>query len=375
MRAAAAHKPKAKNSLANLSRSCSTDRVLNLTLVHQDYRDTPEYKDNPLFRNPRLNKSIFLKHTLRMHEREMQTDKRMTVTKVILPFDTSELALGGFSCFLNEPDLEKVISSLFGGDINSEPFQRDLQVLRIMDSLPTFDPFLLRERLKRDGVIVSRCYFDLTEADANRMREYVRSEIQKIVRLALSGEDNTMDQSSTMTHKLMTDETASSLEPLRKVLQLSGEEWRDGVFSWKGFLYYSWNIDATTKFMPVLQRELLETKVKGATRVEAQEIDAIRRRISCCLSYLHGVATDGVQLYRTAYNELLEGKPKSFQEFLKDSPARFLEVGEAFGMIMHIKSFWNFRFKNKAGALTSEEALEIFRDFDVHVAAIYEKMD
>jgi hypothetical protein len=127
--------------------------------------------------------------------------------------------------------------------------------------------------------------------------------------------------------------------------------------------------------MPVLQRELLETKVKGATRVEAQEIDAIRRRISCCLSYLHGVATDGVQLYRTAYTELLEGKPKSFQEFLKDSPARFLEVGEAFGMIMHIKSFWDFRFKNKAGTLTPEEALEIFRDFDVHVAAIYEKMD
>jgi hypothetical protein len=216
MRAAAAHKPKAKNSLANLSRSCSTDRVLNLTMVHQDYRDTPEYKDHPLFRNPRLNKSIFLKHTLRMHEREMQTDKRMTVTKVILPFDTGELALGGFSCFLNEPDLEKVISSLFGGDINSEPFQRDMQVLRIMDSLPTFDPFLLRERLKRDGVTVSRCYFDLTEADANRMREYVRGEIQKIVRLALAGEENTMDQSSTMTHKLMTDETASSLEPLRQ---------------------------------------------------------------------------------------------------------------------------------------------------------------
>jgi hypothetical protein len=29
-----------------------------------------------------------------------------------------------------------------------------MQVLRIMDALPTFDPFLLRERLKRDGMIV-----------------------------------------------------------------------------------------------------------------------------------------------------------------------------------------------------------------------------
>jgi hypothetical protein len=43
---------------------------LNLTSVHQEFRDTPEYAQHPLFRNARLNKSIFLKHTLRIHERE-----------------------------------------------------------------------------------------------------------------------------------------------------------------------------------------------------------------------------------------------------------------------------------------------------------------
>lgn len=375
MRSALATKQKTKNSLANLSRSCSTDRVLNLSTVFHEFRDTPEYAQSPLFRNARLNKSIFLKHTLRVHEREALGGRRMTVTKVITPFDSSDLSLGGFSCFLNEVDLDRTIASQFGGDITSENFRRDMQVLRIMDALPTFDPFLLRERLKRDGMVISRCYFDLSEADANRMRDYVQSEIQKIVRLALNGEHDLVDQSSNMTHKLMTDETAASLEPLRKVLQLSGNEWRDGVFAWKGFLYYSWNIDATTKFMPDLQRQLLEAKLKGATKAEAKEIDAIRRRISCCLTYLHGVATDGVNLYRQAYKELLEGKPKAFQEFLQNAPERFLEVGEAFGMIMHIKSFWRFRFNDKSSVLPPDEALEIFRDFDLQFAAIYEKLD
>lgn len=375
MRSSVATKTKAKNSLANLSRSCSTDRVLNLTSVHQEFRDTPEYAQHPLFRNPRLNKSIFLKHTLRIHEREQMRGRRMTVTKVILPFDTNDLTLGGFSCFLNEADIDRTIASQFGSDPASESFRRDMQVLRIMDALPTFDPFLLRERLKRDGMVVSRCYFDLSEADAHRMREYVQSEIQKIVRLALNGEADLADQSSTMTHKLMTDETAASLEPLRKVLQLTGDEWRDGVFAWKGFLYYSWNIDATTKFMPDLQRQLLETKVRHATKVEMKEIDAIRRRISCCLTYLHGVATDGVQLYRQAYTDLLAGKPRQFQEFLQNAPARFLEVGEAFGMIMHIKSFWNFRFPKNTSVIPADEALEIFRDFDLQFAAIYEKLN
>jgi hypothetical protein len=93
----------------------------------------------------------------------------------------------------------------------------------------------LRERLKREGIGRELRFQPATEADANRMREYVQGEIQKIVRLALTGDTTYMDQTSTITHKLMTDETASSLEPLRQVLQLSGDEWGEGVFAWKGF--------------------------------------------------------------------------------------------------------------------------------------------
>jgi hypothetical protein len=317
MNSLAANKAIAKNSLANLGRSCSTDRVLNLSKVYKEHRDTEPYQQAPLFKNPRLNRSIYLKHTLRMHERDPRKHGRMTVTKLILPFDSGELAIGGFSSFLTGDDLDRTIAAQFGGDISSPAFQRDLTVIRIMDSLPTFDPFLLRERLKRDGISVARCYFDLSEADANKMRLYVHSEIQKIVRLAFTGDDNLMDQSSTMVDKLMTDETASSLEPLRRVLQLSGEEYRDGIFAWKGFLYYSWNIDATTKFMPSLLEEMLGARIKRATKHELVEIDAIRRRISCCLTYLNQVAHNGVELYRAAYKELLNGKPLAFQKFLK----------------------------------------------------------
>lgn len=375
MRSTAASKLRTKNSLANLNRSSSTDRVLNLSAVYRECRDTADYAQSPLFRNMRLNKSIFLKHTLRVHERADSAGNRMTTTKVILPFDATDLSLGGFSCFLHEHDLDKTISRLFGGDISSESFRRDMQVLRMLDALPTFDPFLLRERLKRDGMVVARCYFSLSEADTYRMRDYVQGEIQKIVRLAVENMGSHMEQASMVTEKLMTDETAASLEPLRRVLQLSGEEWREGVFAWKGFLYYSWNIETTTKFMPELQRQLLETRVKGATRSEIEDINAIRRRISCCLSYLTSVATDGVEMYRKAYKDLLDGKPVSFQEFLRNAPARFIELGEAFGMIMHVKSFWNFRFSNLEGDLKAEEAIDVFHDFDRQFAAIYDKLN
>jgi len=375
MRSTTASKQKAKGNLANLSRSSSTDRVLNLVSVYHESNTNPEYVQSPFFKNPRLNKSILLKHTLRTHERDQLRDHRMSVTKLIMPVDISDLSLGGFSCFLNEPDIERTICTAFGGDVSSEDFRRDMQILKILDALPTFDPFLLRERLRRDGLSVAKCYFNLTEADANRMREYVQGEIQKIVRLALTTEAKLMDQSSTITHKLMTDETATSLEPLRQVLQMSGDEWSEGVFAWKGFLYYSWNIDATAKVMPQLQRQLLAARIAGASRQEIREIDIIRRRISRCLSYLHKVAMDGVGQYRSAYKDLIDGKPTSFQEFLKNAAASFIEVGEAFGMIMHMRSFYNFRFRDLGRQLAFDEAHEIFRDLDNQFAAIYERLE
>jgi hypothetical protein len=375
MRHTSAAKNKLKNNLANINQTSSTDRVLNLAAIHLEHRGTPEYTEAPLFLNTRLNKSVFLKHTLRMHEREYVLGNRMSVTKVVLPVDITDFSLGGFSCFLNDPELEKKIELVFGGDASSEAFRRDMQILRMMDALPTFDPFLLRERMKREGLIAARCYFDLSEADARRMREYVQGELQKIVRLALGNDSNLSNQVSTVTQKLMTDETAASLEPLRQVLQLSGEEWRDGVFAWKGFLYYSWNIEATSRVMPELKRHMLETQIKGACKAEIHEIQSMRRRLIACLTYLNGVATEGVDHYQTAYKDLIDGKPATFREFLKGAGTRFLGVGEAFGMIMHIKSFWSFRFGNNKGPMDVEEALEVFRDLDHHFSAVYQKID
>ena len=56
--------------------------------------------------------------------------------------------------------------------------------------------------------------------------------------------------SSKLADKLMTDETAQSLDPLRATLRLSGEDYIEGVFAWKGFLYYSW---VMAEFKPLLK--------------------------------------------------------------------------------------------------------------------------
>jgi hypothetical protein len=345
--------------------------VLNLAGTFENFGSTEEYAKAPMFRNPRLNKSILLKHTLRAYERDLVVDNRLTVTKIVLPFDTRELGLGGYSFFATEHNFERSIAGRIGAVQGSADLRRDLEVLRIIDALPAFDPFLLRERLKRHAINVARCYFDLSEADSARMRSFVESEIRKIVSLAFTGDANMSGLSMSMTDKLMTDETAESLEPLRKTLQLTGEEYRDGIFAWKGFLYYSWNIKNMMDFVPTLQRQIMHIKVLRLTKDEQDQLGVIRRRIARCIALLADSVKGGVESYRVAYQALIEGKPSAFRTFLKEAPNRFLEVGEAFGMLMHIRMFWDFRFANRRLTfLDAEDAIEIFHDFDGHISGI-----
>jgi hypothetical protein len=378
---------KSKNSysLTRLRRTHSTARVLNLSLAFLNNKDSADYAAAPLFLNPRLNRSIFLKHTLRTSERETDFEGRSTVTKVVMPFEAEDLALGGFSFFLSDPELERNLSEQLEADYRSPAYKRDLKILRMLDMLPTFDPFLLRELLKRDGLSVAHCYFDLSERDTSQikqflqtdlqdeMRDYIQGEMGKIISLAFQNTGATEKQSSVLTEKLMSDASASSLDPLRVVLNLSGNDWNEGIFAWKGFLYYSWNIGAMNRYIPTLQREMLQTRVNEATRAELMDLQIIRNRVAGSLTKLYQVTSAGIQIYHNAYRDLIAGKPAAFRKFLKDAPHIFMEIGESFGMIMHICSTWKFLLSNRRQAwMSAEEAFDIFGEFDTQATAIIE---
>ncbi len=293
-------------------------------------------------------------------------------TKVVLPFATSDLSLGGSSFFVGQRDVERLLRESVGGYGDEAQLARDLEILRVVDELPSFDPFLLRERLKRVGHDPARCYFDLSEADMTRMRSFVEREIGRLVDLAF-GQDGGMPApglSARLAEKLMTDETAKSLEPLRMTLQLSGDEYREGVFAWKGFLYYNWMIGESAARLADLARQILSVKIPLATSDEKMQFAASRQRIVDQLSAATTRVRDGLRSYTAAFNELANGKPGAFRDFLLRAPTLFLSVGEAVSMVMHIESFWRFRFPpGKALVMNPEEASEIFSEFEATLGA------
>ncbi len=161
-------------SLVALSESASTARVLNLTATLRSAAEDPSLTEKPFFLNRILNASIIVKHRIRPHEAELFSKPRATATKIMAPIDVGDLKLGARFLMVGQKDFDQSADEMFGQAV--KPGSRDRQVLELIDELPSLDPFLVREHLKRHGIEPARGYFAISDADVERMHVFVRAE-------------------------------------------------------------------------------------------------------------------------------------------------------------------------------------------------------
>lgn len=352
-------------SLSGLEKTASTSRVLNLAAVAtQNYGDT-EYESSPFFKAASLNGAVIIKHRLRQDEQYNFDASRRISTKLIIPFERTDLSLGGRSLFVGQRGWQDMLNQL-RGDQDDEA--RDLSLLEALDELPSLDPFLLREHLKRRDFKIANCYFAISTADTDRMQRFVSREISKLVDLAYGGQGSSGggNNISKLVTLLLSGEVDHRLEPLRLTLGLEGENFREGVFSWKGFLYYKWVLASLWPELRAVICELTEVKIVGPRDNELlREVKDIGQRVNSRVMGQVKKVRDTLQVYDDAFAELTQaGNPMAFRDFLLKSPEMFITLGERTGMVSHIASFWRYRFpKGRPLQAELDELFDILQDF------------
>jgi hypothetical protein len=353
-------------NLIHLEGSASSARVLNLLRVYRLRRSDPSYAEHPFFQHDVLNRCLILKHRLRGHERELFVDARQTATKIIVPIDGRDLRLGGRSVFVGQLNYDLIMQSVFGDTWLSD--RRDHCVLDLIDQLPSFDPFLLREHLRRHDYHPARCYFDISEADIGRMFRFVQHEVHKLIVLSFRDTGTPADEQtgSRLVKKILSDAVDAETEPLRLTLRLEKREYQEGVFCWKGFLYYKWTLHEALPSVTSVLEAIAKLKPHGPqdadTRAQlAKSRENLRASILNALQRARG----SLRVYDEAFAGLVDGKPQGFRDFLLSAPSMFCDLGEQLGAVSHIVSFWNFRFpKARAPIVSVSELRDIFQDFE-----------
>ena len=353
-------------SLRALDRTASTSRVLNLLAIEIQSGHRPEHREAPLFRNRILNTALVVKHRLRSDDIFLFDEIRPNATKIIIPFERSDLGLGGQSFFVGQRGWVELLREACNEHTD---MARDLATLRLIDQLPSLDPFLLREHLRRHGVMVAGCYFALSTADMEQMQSFVAGEISQLINLAFRDSGRVVPGAHTarLVEALLSTDVDGRLEPLRETLVMDTESFKEGVFSWKGFLYYKWMLTRLWPELNTVGGEIARLSITGNREVEtARYLEDTRKRLRQGIVMERKAIMRALDVYDRAFEDLIEnGRPQAFREFLLRAPDMFLSLGEKVGVIAHIASFWRYRFQPGQPLVADiEEAVDIFQDFD-----------
>ncbi|AYG96261.1 hypothetical protein D8I30_03760 [Brevundimonas naejangsanensis] len=353
---------RAIRNLEHLRRTASTARVLNLLKVYDEHGDTEDWGERPMFRTAALNRCLIIKHRLRRNETDAFPGRRQVATKIVVPIDSTDLKTGGRFIFVNQIGFERAMQEAFGVDAEHP----DLKTLRLMDQLPSLDPFLLREQLRRGGVDAAPCYFALSEADLERMLEFVQKEIEPLVTLSVGDGVVAAGSTARMASKILSNAPGDRLEALRLTLKLEPEQYQEGVFCWKGFLYYKWALSSLMADIVHVADEVGTVKPVGPSDQAAKDYIARGRAVlrGRIMKTCEEVSRT-LRYYDDAYAALTrEGNPLAFRDFLLEAPALFTRLGDQLGAVQHIVSFWRFRFNPKAPPIGVDELIDVFMDFE-----------
>jgi hypothetical protein len=361
-------------------RDASSARVLNLVAIEKAHKDNPEYKKAPLFESPVLNSSIIVKHRIRADEAFLFDDPPINATKIIVPFDKNDLRLGGTSLLYGQRGCMEALRET--GKYGEKNFSRDRAVLDLINELPSLDPFLLHEKIAYSDLTVANCYFELSRADKLSMHEFVASEITQLIKLAMkdkggAAKTSHIDSTAKLVSALLSAGAEEQLEPLRLTLMLGENEFRDGIFSWRGVLYYKWCSNDLMPKIGAIAREISSVPIRNGAPDEMKFLTASKKRLVNKMAETIADVGHSLATYDTFYGKLVyDGQPEVFRDFLLRAPEMFVELGEKLGGLAHIASFWRFRFPpGRVMPVDVNLALSIFMDFMLSIGLTVEEAD
>lgn len=341
-------------SLANLEAAASTTRVLNLGQVAREWGAAAAWREQPLFTAWALNNAMLIKHRL-------GPDGGVT-TRIHLA------GIGGVPgpvIVLGRSGWREALAQGCAAD-EGPAFHADLTVLQALDELPAFDAFLVREQLSRLGRSVAGCYAPTTVDEIEAVRGFIIDEVARLVMLAIGARK--VEQTAKLVGAIMSAQDDPRLEPLRLTFGLEPEAFREGVFAWKGFLYYKRLLGQLRSPVNIASAELGRlVLLDPCPPLIGKYFEAGQERIRKGLSQDLAAATQLLAVYDKAFADLTEqGDPRTFREFLAAAPALFFRLGERMGSLSHFAAYWRRRFPVgiKVEA-TGADACELLRDIDV----------
>jgi len=360
--------PSLDGSASRIFNICArTAKLLQMARENRD--DSPQL----LFNTRVLNQSILIKEA-RTDRKSQRYHFRTTVgTKIYLPYNPDRLYDGGKSAFFDDPSIERILLDHAGIDVNSasDKIKKDLSIVRLLDEIPSLDPFLVKDKLRIEGIKANEFYFDISEQEWARIQTHVAAKLKPIVDFAFrDSEELQRGRTLTFINKLWDTKDTKTLMPIVEAFNLPVDE-ASGIFAaWKGVMYYDYEYDrckgSWQSYKDWLENDAIPIDFVDQER--KQLLVELLKDVSGKFNAAWKELREVFESYESAYNLLfVERKdPAPFIKFMREAVRAYWILGAKMSAINHSVSVWEtltaHSFKRRVKYEQLFELLDLQRD-------------
>lgn len=328
-----------------------------------------------LFRNKTLNNTLFFKI---MERNSSQYNTISTVqTLLYFPYNLNNVHEGGDSILFDDPNFNKALQIKTGADSKSEESQidyvMDLEILEMIYSLPTLDPFLLRsksEQLDLDDRI-HPYYYMISEDDWKRIRSPIRTKIRTLVRRAYTKQGSVATEKieqhvTRFLAKIWEAKDIEGIEDFVKSMEIPPERAPELFFAWKAICYYQVQFD---DYLPRLKTFFAWLgDDKAPIPVDwVRLIPEDRDRVEYSLLGLRDKVRDTYRSikivldnYEQSYRSFIElNQPRAFKDFLSHADDDYTNLATCLSANIHALEMWTRMMSRHGKRLRYEQFNEM----------------
>lgn len=303
----------------------------------------------PFFYCKPLNKLVLIKDT------DPQSRTSGIGTKIYLPFNENDIYEGGRTIFVHDPSAEQALIDNFGsGALPKELLAEDMRILKILDKLPSLDPFLLKDVFINEKIEMNSAYFEVAKELWDEIELYILQGFEPLAKAAFPDALSSDEMARKLIEKIWEGRDLEALKPLILAFRLPAGKELETFAAWKGIIFYGFERQRATPAMTEMTAWLQEVKIPLAagSTIERNEIKTSLEATKVRIQEEWRAADKVLQEYQDSYDKMFKYRTGSadFLKFLQNSAKSYWTLGNSLGKVGHAIYCWNSmskRFPNR----------------------------
>lgn len=325
------------------------------------------------FDNPRLNKAIIFKYpNFEMDISDFvngggHSQDRPVETCLYFPYDTVMPQDGGHGVYLREADFTEKLRYFIGIDLETitPENSRDLELLGLIDDIPSLDPFLMRVKFDESQLAVDGDFLGLDKIEELSIKSIITRDVFPIITKAFP--ETVIKRKSRSLSDFINGLWNTSSPEAAMFIEAFGLDKSQAnriLTAWKGVAYYEYkyaeNIRKSTEMIRWLQSkdsEPYDLAMFGHLK------DLYRMNKQSTLDQMKSLTASTVSIfknYRTCHTQFLENKPEAFRKFLQNANEHFWALGFCVNALDHCNYLFESEVVDKPGMKLRYDQFEIF---------------